>query len=203
MGYDPISERVMTENSRTSYQHLYNSGICSHFYETVQSAVDSIPKREFLIIMGDWNTKTGRTAKLECVGQYGLCTRNERGDKLEESCMTNGLVIGNTLFQHHPRRLWTWASPDGIPRNQIDFTMIKKRWRSSLQNVKTRPSANCGSDHQLLTARMKLKLKVRKGNATPARYDVERIPAQFNVEVKNKLQLLLSETEDEQTPNEP
>ena len=49
---------------------------------------------------------------------------------------------------------------------------------------------------------MKLKLKVRKGNATPVRYDVERIPAQFKVEVKNKFQLLLSETEDEQTPNE-
>ena len=177
-------------------------GDIEDFYETVQSAVDSVPKRDFLIIMGDWNAKIGRTEKSECVGQYGLGTRNERGDKLEEFCMANGLVIGNTLFQHHPRRLWTWASPDGITRNQIDYIMIKKRWRSSLQDVKTRPSADCGSDHQLLTARMKLKLKVRKGNATPARYDVERIPTQFKVEVKNKFQLLLSETEDVQTPNE-
>ena len=53
-------------------------------YETVQSAVDSIPKRDFLIIMGDWNAKIGRTGKSECVGQYGLGTRNERGDKVEE-----------------------------------------------------------------------------------------------------------------------
>ena len=80
--------------------------------------------------------------------------------------------------------------------------MIKKKRRSSLQNVKTRPSVDCGSDHQLLTARMKFKLKVRKGNATPTRNDVERIPVQFKVEVKNKFQLLLSETDDEQTPNE-
>ena len=102
------------------------------FYETVQSAVDSIPKRDFLIIMGDWNAKIGRTEKSICVGQYGLGTRNSRGDKLEEFCMANGLVIGITLFQHHPRRLWTWASPDGITRNQIDYIMVKKRWRSSL-----------------------------------------------------------------------
>ena len=72
----------------------------------------------FLIIMGDWNAKIGRTEKSEYVGQYGLGTRNERpGDKLEEFCMANGLIVGNTLFQHHPRRLWTWASPDGITRN--------------------------------------------------------------------------------------
>ena len=76
--------------------------------------------------MGDWNVKIGRTEKSECVGQYGRGTRNERGDKLIEFCIANGLLIGNTLFQHHPRRLWTWAGPDGITKNQIDYIMIKK-----------------------------------------------------------------------------
>ena len=59
------------------------------------------------------------------------------------------------LLQHHRRRLWTWSSPGDRVRNQIDYIMIGRR----LQNVKTRPGADCGSDHQLLAAKFRLKFK--------------------------------------------
>ena len=63
--------------------------------------------------------------------------------------------------QHHPRRLWIWMSlGDGV-RNQIDYILIGLRWKSALQNVKTLPGADCGSDHQLLLAKMKLRLKAK------------------------------------------
>ena len=67
--------------------------------------------------------------------------------------------IANTLFQQHKRRLYTWTSPDGQCRNQIDYILCSWRWRSSIQSVKTRPGADCGSDHEILIDKFRLKLK--------------------------------------------
>ena len=127
---------------------------------------------------------------------------NERSDRLEEFCVTNNLVVANTLFQHHPRRLWTWMIPGDRVRNQIDVIMIGRRWRSSLQFVKTRPGADCGSDHQLLVATFQLKLRVRRTHRPPVKYDVDNIPLQFTLEVRNRFSQLLQNSEVEQTPNE-
>ena len=68
------------------------------------------------------------------------------------------LVTANTLFQQHKRRLYTWNSPDGQYRNQINYILCSQRWRSSIQSAKTRPEADCGSDHKLLIAKFRLKL---------------------------------------------
>jgi len=74
-------------------------------------------------------------------------------------CQENALVIPNTLFQQHKRRLYTWTSPEGQHQNQIDYILCSQRWRSSIQSAKTRPGADCGSDHELLIAKFRLKLK--------------------------------------------
>ena len=63
------------------------------------------------------------------------------------------------LFQQHKKRLYTWTSPDGQYLNQIDYILCSQRWRSSIQSAKTRPGADCGSDHKLLIAKFRLKLK--------------------------------------------
>ena len=78
--------------------------------------------------------------------------------RIIEFCQENTLVIENTLFQQHKRR-WTWTSPDGQYRNQIDYILCSQRRRSSIQSAKTRPRANCGSDHELFLAKFRLKLK--------------------------------------------
>ena len=79
--------------------------------------------------------------------------------KTNRFCQENALVIAKTLFQQHKRRLYTWISPDGRHRNQIDYILCSQRWRSSMQSSKTRPGADCGSDHELLIAKFRLKLK--------------------------------------------
>ena len=84
---------------------------------------------------------------------------NEAGQRLIEFCQENALVITNTLFQQHKRRLYTWTSPHGQHQNQIDYVLCSQRWRSSIQSTKTRPGADCGSDHGLLIAKFRLKLK--------------------------------------------
>ena len=85
--------------------------------------------------------------------------QNEAGQRLTVFCQENALVIANTLFQQHKRRLYTWTSPDGQCRNQIDYILCSQRWRSSLQSAKTRLEADYSSDHELLIAKFRLKLK--------------------------------------------
>ena len=79
--------------------------------------------------------------------------------RLIEFCQENTLVIANTLFQQHKRRLYTWTLPDGQYRNQADYILCSRRWRSFVESAKTRPGADCGSDHELLIAKYRLELK--------------------------------------------
>ena len=98
----------------------------------------------------------------------------------------NNLSITNTLFQQHKRRLYTWTSPYGQHRNQIDYFLCLQRCRSSIQSAKTRPGADCGSDHELLIAKFRLKLKKVGKTTRPLRYDLNQIPYDYTVEVRNR-----------------
>ena len=111
---------------------------------------------------------------------------NEAGQRLIEFCQENALVIANILFQQHKRRIYTWTSPDGQRRNQIDYILCSQRWRISIQSTKTRPGADCGSDHEFLIIKFRLKLK-KAGKATrPFRYNLNQIPYDYTVEVRNR-----------------
>ena len=101
------------------------------------------PQKDVLFIIGDWNGKKEVKKQLE-PGKFGLGMWNEAGQRLIEFCQENALVIANTLFQQHKRRLYTWTLPDGQHRNQIDSILCSQRWRSSIQSTKTRPGADCG-----------------------------------------------------------
>ena len=82
----------------------------------------------------------------------------KQGEMLTEFCQENALVIANTLFQEHKRKLYTWTSPDGQHQNQIDYILCSQKWRSSIQSAKKRLEADCGSDHEFLIAKFRLKL---------------------------------------------
>ena len=91
------------------------------------------------------------------VNKFGHGVQNEAGQRLRKFCQENSLVIANTFFQQHKRRLNTWTSPDGQHRNQTDYILCSQRWRSSIQSAKTRPGADCGSDHEHFIAKFILK----------------------------------------------
>ena len=117
---------------------------------------------------------------------YSLGVRNEAGQRLIEFCQENALVIPNTLFQQHKRRLYTWTSPDGQHQNQIDYILCSQRWRSSIQSAKTRLGADCGSDHEFLIDKFRLKLKKVRKTTRPFRYDLNQIPYDYTVKVRNR-----------------
>ena len=103
-----------------------------------------------------------------------------------EFCQENALVIANTVFQQHKRRLYKWTSPDGHYRNQTDYILCSQRWRSSIQSAKTRLGTDCGSDHELVIAKFRLKLKKVGKTTRPFRYDLNQIPYNDTVEVRNR-----------------
>ena len=102
-------------------------------YEDLQDLLELTPKKDVLFITGNWNAKVGSQEAPGVTGKFGLGMRNEARQRLTEFCQENTLVIANTFFQQHKRRLYTWTSPDGRHRNQIDYILCSQRWRSSCQ----------------------------------------------------------------------
>ena len=83
------------------------------FYEGLQDLLELTPKKAVFFIIGDWDAKVGSQETPGVTGKFGLGIRNEAGQRLIEFCQEKALVIANTLFQQHKRRLYTWTSPDG------------------------------------------------------------------------------------------
>ena len=102
---------------------------------------------------------------------------------LTEFCQENALVIANILFQQYKRNLSNWTSQDDQHQNQTGYILCSQRQRSCIQSAKTRPGADCGSDHELLIAKLRLKLKKVGKTTRPFRQDLNKIPYDYTVEV--------------------
>ena len=96
------------------------------FYEDLQDLLELTPKKDVLFTIEDWNAKVGSQETPGVTGKFGLGVQNEAGQRLIEFCQENALVIANTVFQQHKRRLYTWTSPDGQHQNQIDYIIAAK-----------------------------------------------------------------------------
>ena len=134
--------------------------------------------------------------RLECKSRKSRNTRSNRQIwplstewsrvKANRVLQENALVIVNTLFQQHKRRLYTWTSPGGQYLNQTVYILCSQRWRSSIQSAKTRLGAHCASDHEFLTTKFRLTLKKVAKSTGPFRYDLNQIPYDYTVEVRNR-----------------
>ena len=128
------------------------------FCEDLQDLLELTPKKDVLFIVGDWNAKVGSQEIPGVMGKFGLGVQNEARQRLTEFCQENALVRANTLFQQHKIQLYTWTAQDCQQWNLIVYVLCRQRWRSSTQSAKTRTGADCGSDHELLIAKFRLKL---------------------------------------------
>ena len=152
--------------------------------------LELIAKKDVLFITGDWNAKVGSQEIPGITGKIGLRVQNEAGQRLTEFCQENALVIANTLFQRHKRRFYTWTSPDGQHWNQTDYILSSQRWRNSIQLAKRKPGADSSSDHELLIAKFRCKLKKVGKTTRPFRYGLNQIPYDYTVEVANRFKEL-------------
>ena len=115
-------------------------------------------------------------------GKFGLGVQNE---------------VGQRLTEFAKRMYWSYqtpssnitrddSTPDGQYQNQTEYILCSQRWRSSTQSAKTRLGADCGSDHEILVAKFRLKLKKGGKTSRPFRYDLNQIPYDYTVDVTNR-----------------
>ena len=220
IGYNAVSDRIIvvklkTKPTVTNIIQVYAPTAerpeeeTDAFYEQLHTVLDTIKPREVCIMMGDLNAKVGEGADLDCgIGPYGLGTRNNNGQKLAELCQANNLILTNTLFCHHRRNRYTWISPDNNTRNQIDYIAINKQWASSIIDAKSRPGADCYTDHILTSAKLRIKAFRNKSNKLPLSFDVDRLRddvdlrQKYAIDTENRFQVLCEAITEETTPNE-
>ena len=118
----PFNITVIQVNALTS-----NAEEAEWFCEDLQDLLEVTPQKDVLFIIGDWNAKVGCQETPGVTGKFGLGVQKEADQRLTEFCQENALVIANTLFQQHNRRLYTWTSLDGQYQNQIDYIFCSQR----------------------------------------------------------------------------
>jgi len=114
-----------------------------------------------LIITGGMNAKVGKLVNGlgRVMGQHGLGTVNDNGERLKEFCDFNEMIITGTVFPHKEIHRQTWVSPDGRRKNQIDHTLVNRKFRTSVLDIRAMRSADVASDHYLVRSTIRLKLK--------------------------------------------
>ena len=156
-------------------------------YEQIESIIDKQKGNLNLVVMGDFNASVGEGIDEKVVGKYGLGERNERGQRFVEFCKKNKLVITNTWFQQHKRRRYTWKNPGDTARFQIDYILIRQRYRNGVKCCKSYPGADAFTDHSLVAMQMRVKLKKLRRVRRKQKWDTEclkrnNIPFQRSVE---------------------
>ena len=107
----------------------YNYNNIEEFCDQLQNVIDQTPKKDILIVQGDWNAKVGKDA---CENWQGICgpfcnnDTNERGLRLLEFATFNDLVLENTFCHHKASRRWAWHSSNGQHHNQVDYVLVRK-----------------------------------------------------------------------------
>lgn len=172
-GWKPISDRLISARFQSRHAKIRiiqiyapteesEDEITDEFYDRMQEEIDATPLHDILLVIGDYNAKvdSNRDGFENVIGPYASSSNtNENGERMRSFCLANSLCMGNTFFQHHDIHKKTLRYPDGSSLNEIDFVCVSKRWRSSLLGVKVQRGADIGSDHYLLLAKCRLRLK--------------------------------------------
>ena len=196
-----VSRVMLTENDlslfpRQTIQYRGNPSLSPNtkaeeaevewFCDYLQDLLELTPKIDVLfIIKGDWNAKIGSQEISEVTGKFGLAVQNEAGQKLRKFCQGNTLVIANTLFQQHKRRLYTWTSSDGQHRNQIDYIFCTEDGRVLYSQKKTNKQKNMTVAHIMNSLLQNSDLKKVWKTSRPFRYDLNQILYDYTMEVTN------------------
>jgi len=130
-----------------------------HMYEEIESLVTKEKATDQVIIMGDFNAVVGEGKDGREIGEFGLGKRNDRGQTSLDFCKRTRMIVTNTWFEHEKRRRYTWKRPGDTGRFQIDYILIKHRYRNSVKNSRAYPGADANTDHNLVMAKIRLKLK--------------------------------------------
>jgi hypothetical protein len=168
------------------------------FYDQLSSAVQSVPAHNFLAILGDFNARVGKEdAKFAYHG-----TTNRNGQYLIDLTQQHGLVISNTAFRKRPGKQWTFRDRYTNEKRQLDYILVRKKWRNSVLNTEAYNSMDSvGSDHRLVSAKVRLSLRANKANGRRVKHNWQAfgkdpvLQQQYAVEVRNRFLALQKDGE--------
>ena len=184
-----------------------NSELRDLFYDSLEQALDRFPRRAFVFVCGDWNSKVGRCeacSTFQCLGRWSRGTLNDNGEALLQFAESKGLLLANTCFQLQPIHLTTWVGaykPKNVPTdspsipvyNQIDYILVAHRHRRLLQACKGYSGTMTSSDHRLLIATIAFptKLQYRRPPKPEPKLAVNHLAS--NSKIQTQYQLTLGE----------
>lgn len=214
-GYQPISDRIAVLRLQGKFSKLVliqcyfpTSSHCDEeveeLYDQIQSIIDNVPKRDHLFLMGDFNCKVGHLHSIypSSIGKHSLATGNARGELLGQFCVKNNLQITNTWFQKKDKALFTWTSPDGKTKNQIDFIISRKP--SSRLNILDSSTLNTPdiSDHKMVRTKFRLSFSWPQKSKRILKPDLNQlkqleVAESFQLTLQNRFAILEQETDPE------
>src|SRR3977135_1782152 len=170
----------------------YSDEVVEGMYEEINELMDQVTT-QYTIVMGDFNAKIGMRKQGEnsIMGPYGMGERNERGDRLVEFATSRKLYIGNSKYMKRYNRKWTWKSPNGSVKNEIDFIMT-----NTIEDVTVVSRVNTGSDHRLVRAKFNFRTGIERAKLVKtqiSKIDYKVLNAHqnwFQLELQNKFKEL-------------
>ena len=184
----PINERIMRLRIRHSLGVISVVSVYAptemsdtvdkdSFYSQLESVLDQCPRGDTLLVLGDFNASTGadRDGYETCIGPHGSGIRRQNGSRLLDFAKGRGLRVAGSWFQRPERHRWTWYSNTGNVAKEIDHVLVDGRWRI-LQNCRVFRSAQfLNTDHRLLVATLKLRLKSSRLAPSQPKLDVSQL----------------------------
>ncbi|XP_026482140.1 craniofacial development protein 2-like [Ctenocephalides felis] len=194
MKAEPVDVMVMQVYMPTSN---HDEAEVEQIYERIDEMLSQEGKGKVnVVIMEDFNGVVGNRSEEKIVGKYGLGRRNDRGNMLINFCRRNNLMIASTWFKKRKTKLYTWKSPGHSERYQIDYIIVKNRFRNSVKDVNTFPGADIDSGHNLLTTDIETKLKnIRKTGKKRQRWNLKNL-RNNKIVVRREMETKLSGTND-------
>ena len=167
------------------------------FYDDISQVMDQ-EKTKYTLLIGDFNAKVGKNMAGEsCIGKFGVGERNDRGELLVNFAEKYNMRVMNTFFQKRVGRKWTWRSPNGTTKNEIDFILADES--NSVSNVTVINRVNVGSDHRMVGCTAKFNYRIERNKLIfKKKVSLEMIKENkiaFEIEIKNRFQSL-SKNED-------
>src|SRR5271163_2190989 len=179
----------------------YDDEIVEEMYDEINTLMDAV-KTHCTMVIGDFNAKIGsrKTGEDNIMGISGIGERNERGERLIEFATSRKLYIANRKYHRKTGRKWTWKSPDGSVKNEIDFIMTSKS--NTIKDLTVLNRVKIGSDHRLIRCKVNFNTRIERAKLVKPRklqIDYQQLKAQqsmFQIELRNKFATLNIEDND-------
>ena len=190
----PVNITVIAIYSPVNPINKQMADASEQFYNDLQDTIDRVSTKDMLLIMGDFNARLGGNQQQQflnyVVGPFIVDKENENGTKLIEFCSINNIIVSNTFFQHKLVHQTSWMHPGTKVWHMLDYTLVNKKFRSSVENVRMfrRATGAIGTDHHLMRAKIKFHLKSRskRGSEKKIKYDITKFKNEKSLEMFQK-----------------